>query len=390
MGIKLNETEVIKNLKKIFSNKKTIELVNALTRVRKLGYYSYVGREIGYDPYKLSKIVGRFYNNNIEFTAVIDYSKIGLDILLVFVEKHIVKFHELPFIEWIKSYGLTKDIFGTYIQYYIPFEYSKELVHSILEELKKKVDQKHVYYYYFDTNIRRQPKLTLNIDRHPLITGYNFNKLKEMMEIFMENKYVIKTSTTEHSKPHDIIDLMLIKEFEKNAFTTIYDLADKLSIPVRILNRHLNNHVLRFSLIKGIYMKTGIFVRYFGDPLVIIVKAKNYNLYRALILLFENLENLIGISYSVNSNEEISRAKYVIQAIMFETLGRKDDIYYFLLSLLNDGYIEEIKTLRFILKSFRKFTIPYQNFLQEKRNWDLDTEKTHKLFKRRFIYKSPF
>lgn len=59
LRIRSKETRVIKSLKKIFSNQKTIELINALTRANKLGYYSYIGREIEYDPYKLSKIINR-------------------------------------------------------------------------------------------------------------------------------------------------------------------------------------------------------------------------------------------------------------------------------------------------------------------------------------------
>lgn len=383
----VREIEIVKDLKKIFVNEKNVKVINALTRVRRIGYYSYIEREIGLKPYKLSSIISRLYENGIEFTAAIDYSKIGLDVLLIFIKKHIIKLNELPFLEWIRSYGLTKDVFGTYIQYYIPYEYRKVLVNNILKELKKKVDNKYIYYHYFDKIVRKQPRLTLNMGKHPLITGYSFNELMSMFNKFLNEKNSSENGTTEHSRPHDIIDLILLKEFEKKAFTIIYDLAKKLLLPARILNRHLNNHVLHYFLIKGIYMKTNIFVRYIGEPSIILVKAKNHDCYKALISLFENMENIFGIIYSAQPYPEINRDKYVIHAVMLETLNRKDNLYYFLLHLYNEGYIEKVKTMRFIMRTLKKFTVPYKNFLQEKKNWDLDTEKTHQLFERRFIHK---
>lgn len=389
MRIRSKETRIIKNLKKIFLNQKIVELINALTGVHKLGYYSYIGREIGYDPYKLSKIINKLNENGIEFTAAIDYSKIGLDILLVFIEKHFMRLNELPYIEWVRSYSLTKDSFGTYIQYYIPHEYRKDLVYDILKELKKKVDQNSIHYYYFDRDVRKQFKLITNIEKHPLVTGYSFNELTQIFDELLRKKYY-NNFIVEYSRPHDIVDLMLVKEFEKNAFATIYDLAKKLSMPIRILNKHLNNHILQYSLIKGIYMKTGIFVKHIGEPLIIIMTTKNYDYYKTLISLFEKLENTIGIMYSSQLYSEISSDNYVIHAGILETINRKDDIYYFLFHLYNEGYIENIKTIRFIKRSFRKFTIPYQNFLQEKRYWDLDTERTQRLFERRFIKRSTF
>jgi len=61
-----------------------------------------------------------------------------------------------------------------------------------------------------------------------------------------------------------------------------------------------------------------------------------------------------------------------------------DSIISFFYQLYNDGLIDKIITYIILPSSVRKYGIPYTNFYQDERRWDLDTEKTQALFEKRF------
>jgi DNA-binding Lrp family transcriptional regulator len=396
MGNIMNSKVVVaKPLKKLFSDKRLAIIIDKLRNIKRVGYYSYIERSIGLKPYKLSSIIRKFQELGVEFTVSINYSKIGLNFFTVITRSKILDSKQIPYFEWVRSYGILKNDLSTYIQYYIPIQYRDELIKEIINKLKDIINNENIEYFYFNDIIRLQPKLSSydNISSHPIIKGYRVNDLEKIFKstkISSDNSmYDLINKSEEHEKnrPHDIVDLKLLKEFEKDALLTIYQISEKHSMKLRVLAKHLKEHIIDNEIIRGIYMKSGIFIKYIGKPVMITIGSRSYENILFMMKFFEKLENLIGIIYSLpeyNKYNFIKKMNFA-QFILFETMHNREDLYAYLALLYREGFIDYLRIDEFILKTFRKFTIPYKNFYQENRYWDLDTEKTQMLYERRFL-----
>ena len=223
-------------------------------------------------------------------------------------------------------------------------------------------------------------------DEHPLYKGYKYLELEnifksadeEAFENFIDSHRLKK----EFSQPIDIIDLLIMKELEKDGLTTLRDISTTYGYDMGRLRDHLDEHILKNKLVKGIYLKRSIYVKAFGSPLLLLLKIKGGKLYYKWINFFSKLENTFIIEYSPFR----SKRQYLYVGLT-RSLGGLNHIKAFIANSLDEGFLEDVLAIDYIPPTVKRFTIPYKNYLQDKKQWDIDVDRTHKLFERRILRK---
>ncbi len=407
--------------------------IDLLTRVNKVGYYNTIAREIirfagarnryGISTKSVVKNLKRFGKFGLKFYAKANYARLGLYVLFVFIPRY-VEPYRLPYIEWLSFYTLTKSIMGTMVYYYIPAIHVETMVSEIrreLEELVKNKTSSHKTWYGSDEIImvlfedvdRFQPKFSTDTTIRPdtahfkwLLNGYTLEDLELIFEKVDEE--VGKTiditkqiARPDKYKPYDIIDLIIIKEYEQDAFKQLISIMEKYSLPSKILKKHLEKHVNNQSLIKGIYLSSKYFIEILGEPVIILLSFNNKEYFNKVINFFKQLAPTIGMYYATNyvyekyGNLTIEEAdkpvlnndKYTLLIGLYKTINHEDTIYRFIeRKLVEEGYLEHHPfIINYIGSKSLKRSIPYTNYDQEKRNWTIETEISYTYFIRRLV-----
>ncbi|OYT40776.1 MAG: hypothetical protein B6U89_00940, partial [Desulfurococcales archaeon ex4484_58] len=358
-----------------------------LTKVHRLGYYSVVEEDLGIaGKFKLPKYLEVLKKHGFSFTAKIDYHRIGLSSYFIFIFNKVIDFKELPYLSWLHTYVITYNPLGTLIEYYIPIKYRKKLVKDIHNKFDEKYPNLIIEDVFIIGRERRQPSFSrYNFSEHPLITGYSLSYLKnKFTELLSEHKKIAIIDEEELEENitglKDLVDLLILKEFEANAFTMLTQISEKYGFESAHLRKHLFNHIFRNRLIEGVFLKSKIFIDALSSPLLLFIETNDQKVFRALIGLMQELECTIGLGYSSEHEKP-----YKLVVSHYRTLHGFEDFKKFLLSLYSEGLIDKIIATEYIVPSFKKFTIPYMNFYQELRDWSLDTLKTHIFFGKRIL-----
>ncbi len=368
---------------RILENKKLSRLIDSLVHANQIGFYSIIEKNIGYDKDKLAGSIERLSRMGVYFSASINYPRIGIYQYMVFIRNKMIELKDIPHKPWLSSYTKTLSPKGTLLIYYIPYNHVDELVSSINNKLKPGERD----YHALINMERRQPSFTkYRFEDHPLITGYSFETLYNIFKNIDEDKIRSKILIGKDLEkniypPRDQVDLFMLKEYEKNAFISLKKIDQIYKIGTDHLRKHLLRHINGKGLIKGIYIKYSFFVKAVGTPLLMIIKLDSYEKIYRWIGFFRALDNIGLIGYSIEENNPI------IYTAVYKTLNKMSDLEVFLVKMLEENEVEDILILNYVLKSLRKYTLPYKGFYHEVKNWDLNTEKTVELFKKRYLRK---
>jgi|GEM_PF-5425973 len=370
-------------LKRMMYDNKTSSIIDKLKDMRIAGIHKQISKQLGLEPVQFKRLLKKFSDYKLEFTIHSLYTKIGLIEYLIFVKNKYIDYKELQesIRSWLKSYTKVFIPKGTLITMYLPYEYKNSILKEIgnwLEKLETDVISSNIFIH------RLQPSFTkYEPSIHPLYKGYEIRELEEIFNNVSESKPSWFISEDELSKyidrPHDIIDLLILKELESNAFIKVKTISEKHGFKMKTFRKHLVYHLIKQDVIRGIYLKSFIFIEAFGSPILLLLKTSDRSLYYKWINFFNSLENTLIIGYSPYFNENI------LYVILSKTYRYGENFKSFLISKVMSGYIEELIPLEYIVDSTVKYTIPYRNFDQDSKNWSIDIDSAHKKIMKRIF-----
>jgi len=192
--------------------------------------------------------IKRLRAGGFAFGADVDHYKLGLVKLLVFLDRMIS----------------TNDIPSTFLRYYAPIvprglllTYYLPLTYEIEDILKYLPETLLEEYWIAEETYYSKPKYTLYYDFVEKQILFNWS--------LMEDRYYEKLGKVFFTKPEapsriDLIDLLIVKELEKNPFISLRDIQLKIRMHginlrySRIL-RHFKHHLLNKGVIRGIRLR---------------------------------------------------------------------------------------------------------------------------------------
>ena len=192
--------------------------------------------------------IKRLRAGGFAFGADVDHYKLGLVKLLVFLDRMIS----------------TNDIPSTFLRYYAPIvprglllTYYLPLTYEIEDILKYLPETLLEEYWIAEETYYSKPKYTLYYDFVEKQILFNWS--------LMEDRYYEKLGKVFFTKPEapsriDLIDLLIVKELEKNPFISLRDIQLKIRMHginlrySRVL-RHFKHHLLNKGVIRGIRLR---------------------------------------------------------------------------------------------------------------------------------------
>ena len=192
--------------------------------------------------------IKRLRAGGFAFGADVDHYKLGLVKLLVFLDR-IVSTDEIPS-TFLRYYAPVVPK-GLLLIYYLPLTYN---IDDILKHLPKTFLEQ---YWVTEETYYSKPKYTLYYDFAEKHILFNWP--------LMEKRYYEKLGKVFLVKPEmpsriDLIDLLIVKELEKNPFVSLREIQAKIKMHginlrySRIL-RHFKHHLLNRGVIRGIRLR---------------------------------------------------------------------------------------------------------------------------------------
>ncbi|GEM_PF-6377860 len=370
------------------------EFIDELTRVTRIGYYSYIAKELGIKERLVYSYVRKLQRNNFKFTVNINMKKIGLYKYFIHIPEmidfDIVRNDET--IAWLNNYSITLNPIGTSLTYFVPYKLRDELISKINRFITSKLDRSHRgTFVHFYINTRNQPifhKAPFGL--HKFIHGFLFNEIVEMFENSELDdimfKHIVDEINSKFSSPYDAVDLIILKEYDIDAFTTVQDISKKYPISQRIILKHLNNHINNKRIIRGIFLKTNIYSSFLFKFLGVFLFVYDLGNAVRVFNFFKNFDYSLSINFGIP--DEIMRDQnyeFVISVQVAVPQLRVYEFLKFLDYLHRKGYVVNYKLYEFLPGTFVRFTIPYLNFDQERKDWTLDVKNVQELLMRRFM-----
>ncbi len=380
--------------------------IDSLTNVYRLGYYNNIANDVLNTMSNLGEnyvntriiqsYIKRLMKSRVVPVAKINYLAIGLFILIIHIPREI-KPSNIPYREWLLYYSMTLEPYGTLLVYYIPISYLDYLVSSIKNQIMKNGDGIKVY--LFEKGERLQPcfsnmcwKLQHTTDHiYHLFTGYKYDELKniytniEKLHTKLEEK---DNFANMRLKPNDLIDLILLKEFQYNAFKLVTDISKEFSIPYRSVKKHLEKHLIKWKLIEGIFLPLNIFTPLIRKYKLIYMSFRDPESYWRTLLFFKNIAYTISIYRNIgltyeNKLDLTDNSEHDMLITILEPMEREYELYRFIYKESANIGLEEFQVFNPSITSSMKYSIPYTNFDQEAKDWTINTEETYKLYLRR-------
>jgi len=370
------------------------KFIDELTRVSRIGYYSYIAKELGIKERMVYSYIRKLQRNNFKFTVNINIKKIGLYKYFIHIPEMIdfdvVRNNET--IAWLNNYSITLNPIGTSLTYFVPYKLKDELISKINRFIIDKHDRAHRgTFVHFYINTRYQPTFhKAPFGSHKFIHGFLFNEIVEMFEnselddiVF---KHIVDEINSKFSSPYDAVDLIILKEYDIDAFTTVQDISKKYPISQRIILKHLNNHINNKKIIRGIFLKTNIYSSFLFKFLGVFLFVYDLGNAVRVFNFFKNFDYSLSINLGIP--DEVMRDQnyeFVISVQVAVPQLRVYEFLKFLDYLYRRGYVVNYKLYEFLPGTFVRFTIPYLNFDQERKDWTLDVKNVQELLMRRFM-----
>ncbi len=316
----------------------------------------------------LKTVLNRLKRGGIKFTIDIRYSMIGLTHVMAFVKNAFIDFDTIPLLDWVRLIAYSYNEPGTLIQYYVPIIYLDEFI----EKLNRQLETDPSLIMVFKERERSQPSFGVS---NPLDSFYGFSPEKPeqaidelLNEINNHGRYMYRYRRKERyparTAPPDLLDLLILKELERDAFIGIRGIAAALPHTHRVVQRHFRFHVK--NMIRGVYMKYS----YINPVVDYIIQGILYinNQYKNSITTIKNFlkkQNwVLGIAHGNDLNET--------PVIVFFSFVYKKQVLN-LINLFNimldKGIIDKFIQYEIYMHKIYKFGIPYSNYDQYNKRW---------------------
>ncbi len=333
-----------------------MEIIDVVNEI-KMGFRpSVIARALNESIDKIKKKLAMMKNHGLRIVCKIDHYRMGLLKTVVFSENTGWEGYEYNYL--LKSYFETiSPSLGAFYIIYTPIAAgieADEMVYLLNPE------------FYFVTEITVYPrpkyKKYFNFTLNEPVN--DFRLVEERFRGYIESIVLPELRT---AKILDWLDLLIVKELEKNALLNLNDIAFNLSIALgrnvttRSVRKHYHSHVIGQGLIQGATFAYSPFPANSSMLVALVTEGSpriNYALARALSETFMHRGSLISRSSRM--------------ALHLLILPNRD-ITEFTLFLRN---IEDVfeNTRIFIANrlSAKSWTIPFLAFDQEERWWSLE------------------
>ncbi len=371
------------------------KFIDDLTRVRRVGFYSYIAKDLGLKERIVYSHIRKLQKNNFKFTVDINLKKIGLYKYFIHIPE-LIDFSIIrndDTIAWLSSYSITLNPIGTSLIYFIPYKFRRELImriNKLVSKIGHQILDRSIFVHFYISS-RHQPVFHKHpFSSHRFVHGFFFKEIVELFERSglddIEFKYIVDELNSKFSSPYDAVDLIILKEYDADAFTTIQDIAKKYPISQRIILKHINNHINSKELIRGIFLKASIYSSFLFKFFYVLLFLNNLNNAVRIFNFFRNFDYSLIIKFGIP--DEIMREQnfdFIISVHIAVPHLRVYDFLKFLAYLRRQGYVVDYKLYEFLPGMFVRFTIPYLNFDQERKDWTLDVKNIQELLMRRFM-----
>jgi len=373
-------------------------IIDRLRSVRIAGDYSLLSKELEISEEQLKQFIKRTKKLGLKFTIDINILSLGLMEFIVYLPT-IVNHDDIPFNVWLKLYVITHNPVGTLLSYYIPaskrilLEMIKENYKDIISKMKFIKGKERVYMIY--NLMRSQP--TFSTD--PIRPFFRFNwdlMVKELNEISYKtglSERKLYWSSFKYTDPLDIIDLIILKELEKDAFKTIYQLSKDFPFSLKVFSKHLYLHIYRRNLIKGVFLKTGFTSRLIDSFHVVILKTSDKDKASILISFFKYKPWIYTIRWGHEIINFFSEEGYFKpdKYIVIVTMAIPSIYQVYLAKLLYQlrqlNLVDEAEVFSYDTVAVKRWGIPYRFYSQSERTWTLDVEKNIDILEKRIFRK---
>ena len=373
-------------------------IIDKLRSVRIAGDYSLLSKELEIKEEQLKQFIKRTKKLGLKFTIDVNILSLGLMEFIVYLPT-IINHDDVPFNVWLKLYVITHNPVGTLLSYYIPaskrilLEMVKENYKDIISKMKFIKGKERVYIIY--NIMRSQP--TFSTDPIRPFFRFNWNSLvKELNEISYKtglSERKLYWSSFKYSDPLDIIDLIILKELEKDAFKTVYQLSKNFPFSLKVFNKHLYLHVYKRNLIKGIFLKTGFTSRLIDSFHVVILKTSDKDKASILISFFKYKPWIYTIRWGHEILDFFSEEDYFKpdKYIVIVTMAIPSIYQVYLAKLLYQlrqlNLVDEAEVFSYDTVAVKKWGVPYRFYSQSERTWTLDVEKNIDILEKRIFGK---
>ncbi len=378
---------LFKNLK-IISKYRMASIIDKLTTIDIAGNYSVMAKRLGIGDREFRKFIGRARKNDLGFTINIDYPSIGLTQLRIFIPR-IINLNNIPMKPWLKLYSITYNPIGVSLVYYMPYTLRKDFLRRLDNELKSLEIDGEFELKVIHKSFKIQPRLvSLKISEL-----FRFNISQWLKELSKIETYTLGMHTPIYTQdfhdPYDAIDLLILRELEHDAFTTVFDLAEKYPFSPKVFMKHIKIHIKPRKTINGIYLKPKFISRQSNHFINIDLRITQRQ-YAVLLSLFKKMpwttyvSLCSDISLSTENLYDISEAISIL-VTMILPVNVLNGLLVFLEHLRESGFVYKVKVYNHDPLSIKRFGIPYSNFDQEMRSWTLDVERSYRLLKNRIL-----
>ena len=371
------------------------KFIDDLTRVSRIGFYSYIAKELGIKERLVYSYVRKLQKNGFKFTVDINLKRIGLYKYFIHIPElidfNVIRNNET--IAWLNYYSITLNPIGTLLAYFIPYDLKDELLRKINSFITKIIgnrEDKGIFVHFY-IGSRHQPVFhKAPFSLHKFIHGFLFDEIIELFEYSQLDdimfKYIIDEINSKFLSPYDAVDLIILKEYDIDAFTTVQDIAKKYPISQRIILKHLNNHINNKKIIRGIFLKSNIYSSFLFKILGVFLFLNDLNNAVRVYNFFRNFDYSLSINLGIP--DEIMREQNCEFTILVQVAVPQLKVYEFLKFLdylRRHNYVVSYKLYELLPDTFVRFTIPYLNFDQERKDWTLDVKNVQELLMRRFM-----
>ena len=295
----------------------------------------------------------------ITFTIDVDEKKIGLSKVSFFLYDVFLDEHEIPHSHWNNAYTISSVPFGTYLVYYYPIVYGYKFIKDEIVKICKQEKTDYLVINYTHT-FPAKPNFIKYFDVEKGRFNYFWkdwiNKISEIIEAKTFQKthhYTIFVEECEE-KPEDWIDLLILKELEKDAFKSFKEISEHIGIRTWKVKYHYDRHILAKGIIKGIRPKliyTDITNAY---TCIIILKNEGVDEYR----LKKLIDFLVGLPFilAVVLSSDLKILTLQIAVPYDELVG----FFYFKKALKH--YFDIVLEFNYHYQYSSRRTIPYTNY----------------------------
>ncbi len=333
-----------------------MEIIDIVNEV-KMGFRpSIIARALNESVDKVKKKLSVMKNHGLRIVCKVDHYRMGLLKTVVLSKSTGWEHYEYRYM--LKSYFETlSPSLGAFYIVYTPIAAgieADEMVYLLDPEL----------YFVAEITVYPRPRYKKYFDFARNEPINDFHLIEDRFRSYTESVVLPELRT---AKTLDWLDLLIVKELEKNALLSLNDIAFNLSIALnkrvmtRSIRKHYHSHILGQGLIQGVTFAYSPFPAESSILIALITEGSpkaNYALARALSETFMHRGSLISMSSRMALHLLVVPNREMNELVLFlrNVYNVFDDVRIYVANRL----------------TARSWTIPFLAFDQEERWWSLD------------------